>query len=554
MQDKYMNIIKENLIKIYGDKDTEYIIGELSNDLQNSSSDTVKSEFSEKDMYLITYADSVNEEGIAPLQTLHKFANKYLKGIFNNIHILPFYPYSSDDGFSVIDYEEVNHAFGSWVDIKNMQKDFDLMFDYVVNHISAKSDWFKGFLDGNERYSKYFIEQDWVDDLTKVTRPRSLPLLTEFDTKNGKKNVWTTFSEDQIDLNFASPDVFIDTTKILLKYIDNGAKTIRLDAIGYLWKEVGTSCIHQENTHLIIQTWQAIVQYLEKDVRLIAEVNETHSANMGYIGNKDKEESNMVYEFAVASLTLHAIVTGCAKYINSFADDIGKTKIKDGFTYVNLLACHDGVGLNSLNGFLSEDEKKDFLGIMHDRGHLFGYKNVAGEKREYELNSTYFDALKAPQESFEIGFNKFMLAHFILLSQKGVPFIYINSLFGARNYLEGVKKTGMNRTSNREKFDLDRIEKSFNKESNEKQIFDGLTDLIKIRQSQDLFHPVRSEQRVIDLGDEVFAIEREVNGKKLIAIANVTARKVSVDIKGKDIITGQEFDGELKPYQYVWVV
>ena len=203
-----------------------------------------ENKLTEQNSILITYADQVQAPNEKPLQTLCEFCEKYLSGVIGGTHILPFFPSSSDDGFSVVDYREVDSNLGSWKDISSMQNHFRLMFDGVINHISSKGEWFKAFLHNDARYRNYFITVEDSPDLSQVIRPRALPLLTPFETASGEKRVWTTFSEDQIDLNYKNPEVLIEILNVLLLYVERGATFIRLDAIAYLWKEIGTTCIH----------------------------------------------------------------------------------------------------------------------------------------------------------------------------------------------------------------------------------------------------------------------------------------------------------------------
>ena len=212
---------------------------------------------SEIDSILITYGDQVQSDGKKPLKALDEFCKQYLTGVINGIHILPFYPWTSDDGFSVVDYREVDPNLGDWNNIHSMQRHFRLMFDGVINHISSKSEWFKRFLVDDPQFCEYFITVDGLPDLSLVVRPRALPLLTTFETLSGEKRVWTTFSEDQIDLNFKNPEVLLEILDILLFYVENGANFIRLDAIAYLWKEIGTTCLHLPQTHHVIQLFRS---------------------------------------------------------------------------------------------------------------------------------------------------------------------------------------------------------------------------------------------------------------------------------------------------------
>ena len=258
---------------------------------------------------LITYADQLSEPHVFPLRTLTDFCERYLSGLVSCIHILPFYPYSSDDGFSVSDYREVNPEFGHWGHIAHLGRTFRLMFDAVINHASVQHEWFQGFLKDDPAYRDYFIVVDGDPDLSQVVRPRALPLLTEFDMPSGSKKVWTTFSADQVDLNFQNPNVLLEIIDTLLFYVAQGAQLIRLDAIAYLWKEIGTSCIHLPQTHRIIRLFRAVLDIVAPHVLLITETNVPHKDNISYFGN-GTDEAQMVYNFALPPLVLHTMQTG----------------------------------------------------------------------------------------------------------------------------------------------------------------------------------------------------------------------------------------------------
>ena len=196
--------------------------------------------WSQRDVVLITYADQVRREGISPLQAQLDFLIDHaLDDEIRCVHLLPFCPYTSDDGFSVVDYLQVDPDSGTWDDIANMGDSFDLMFDLVLNHCSQKHEWFQRYLSGDPEYADYFIDQDPEADLSQVVRPRSLPLLTEFDSADGVKHVWTTFSADQVDLNYANPRVMLAMLQTLVEYAKRGARIIRLDAIAFPVERAG---------------------------------------------------------------------------------------------------------------------------------------------------------------------------------------------------------------------------------------------------------------------------------------------------------------------------
>lgn len=284
----------------------------------------------EKDVFLITYGDSIQKENIAPLKILHKFLNENCSDTLSYVHILPFYPFTSDDGFSVVDYFKVNPELGTWDDVVEISKDFKMMYDAVINHISAKSEWFTEYLKGNEKYSDYFIEAEESEDIKKVFRPRALPLLTKFATAKGEKLIWTTFSEDQIDLNYKSEDVFLTIIELLLFYVKMGAKAIRLDAIGFMWKELGTSCIHLPETHTAIQLYKDVFDIVAPDTLIITETNVPHKENISYFGDGENE-AQMVYQFPLPPLVLYSLISGDASYLSNWASNLNLKSDKTTF-------------------------------------------------------------------------------------------------------------------------------------------------------------------------------------------------------------------------------
>jgi sucrose phosphorylase len=527
---------------------------------------------SERDSILITYADQLKEPDSRPLQTLTRFCEQYLSGLVNSIHILPFYPYSSDDGFSVIDYRAVNPEFGGWNDISRLSRSFRLMFDAVINHASVQHEWFQGFLKDDPRYRAYFVVVDGSPDLSQVVRPRALPLLTAFETPSGPRQVWTTFSADQVDLNFQNPDVLLEIVDTLLFYVDHGAQLIRLDAIAYLWKEIGTSCIHLPQTHRIIRLIRAVLDVLAPQVILITETNVPHVDNISYFGN-GTDEAQMVYNFALPPLVLHTVYTGNSSILSEWA--AGLALPSDRTTFFNFLASHDGIGVNPARGILSEAEIDSVIQRVIDHGGLVSYKNdVNGVQIPYELNINYFDALSSPfsEEPLSTQVDRFMIAQAIMLALVGVPGIYFHSLFGSRSWQAGVETTGRNRTINRQKFDLATFEQELNQEpSLRHQVFQRYAQLLNARQASPAFHP-HGSQEVLRYGEGVFALLRfsPDGSERVLCLHNISDQTQRVRIEAKeifglfagvliDLIAGRRFDDlvndvvNLQPYQTLWL-
>ena len=369
--------------------------------------DTKKTWLDETDSMLITYGDSITDKNEAGIKTLHKFMKKHVKDAISSIHILPMYPYTSDDGFSVVDYKEINPSLGNWEDVNSLSDDYKLMFDGVINHISAKSDWFKKYLTGEDPYRNYFIECDPDVDYSKVTRPRALPLLTKFETNRGSRYIWTTFSEDQIDLNYKCIDVYSEILDVLMFYAKNGAKFIRLDAIAFLWKEPGTTCLNLEETHMVVKSYRRILEEYAPGVYFITETNIPHEQNISYFGNGD--EAHLVYQFPLPPLTMYSLITGDATKLTRWAK--GLEEPGENTTFFNFLSSHDGIGVRPVEGILNDEERQVLIDATLTNGGVVSYKdNGDGTKSPYELNINYQDALASPEDSDEVRIGRFMAA------------------------------------------------------------------------------------------------------------------------------------------------
>ncbi|MFP5110517.1 alpha-amylase family glycosyl hydrolase [Neobacillus sp. C211] len=557
-----MKKIKERLSFIYENQDIEPIWESIKERIAKTKSKSLKlrkQNWDEKDLVLITYGDQFYENNDPTLDTFKKMFDQYLADKFEIVHLLPFYPYSSDDGFSVIDYKKVNPILGNWEQVENLSKSARIMFDDVCNHISAKSDWFLEYVNGNPEYENFFVEMDPTIDLSAVTRPRALPLLTKFTLKNGEeKHIWTTFSEDQIDLNFSNPQVLLKMIDVLLFYLEQGAEYIRLDAIGFMWKEVGTTCIHHEKTHEIVKLFRDVVNEAAKGTVIITETNVPHKDNVAYFGNGD-DEAHMVYQFPLPPLVLNSLHNGNGVALTKWASELPPTGKET--TFFNFLASHDGIGLNPIRGIIPEEEILAMVEDLKKEGALVNYKkNPDGSDSPYEINVTYMDALNKQSDDDEIRVKRFLVAHSILLTLPGVPAVYIQSVLGSRNDYDGVSKTGMNRSINRQKYNLTEIEKELaNTDSLRYKVFSELTKILQSRKTETLFHP-DAAMEVIDLGEKVFAFKR-VNqlDDSLLVVNNLTNETVKCEITGRfiNIVNGDkvEFheDLMLSPYEFMWL-
>lgn len=559
MKEQLERKIRERLKVIYQDAGKEeQALGLLKEKLgkYQESQEEIKA-FSEEDSILITYGDTITDQGRSGLDVLSGFLNKFVKDSIKNVHLLPMYPYTSDDGFSVIDYRQINPELGGWEDIEKLSEKYGLMFDAVINHISRSSRWFQGYLNGEEPYTDYFITCDPDADYSAVTRPRALPLLTKVETKDGERYVWTTFSEDQIDLNFGCPDVLAEIMDILLMYAEKGARYIRLDAIGFMWKQLGTCCMHLPQTHEIIKLMKDILHAYFPETRIITETNVPHKDNISYFG-KDGDEADLVYQFPLPPLVMYSLIKGNAEVMSDWLETLQLPS--DKVTYFNFLSSHDGIGVRPVEGLLDKEEVKLLVDAALANGGEVSYKdNGDGTKSPYELNINYQDALAGPDASDEERIAKFLAAETILFSLQGVPGIYIHSLLGSRNDYYGKTTSGIPRRINREKLELSYIRKQLTETSNRKTIFEAMIKRLDIRRKESAFSPL-AEQKVLKLKPEVLSLIREnrETGAKVYVLVNVSDAIQSIELpemEGRDLISGQDVSGavRLNPWECAWV-
>jgi glycosidase len=520
--------------------------------------------FSQKDAILITYGDSLYRNGEMPLKTLHGFARKHLKDLFSGIHILPFFPYSSDDGFSVTDFHAVRPDLGGWENIRAIGEDFDLMVDLVANHISAQSLWFQSYLAGEEGFEALAIEVDPADDISQVTRPRTHPLLTPFEKRSGLKvNLWTTFSADQIDLNYQSLDVLEKMVKTLLFYVSQGARIIRLDAIAYLWKQIGTACIHLSQTHDLVRLFRRILNEVAPHVLLVTETNVPHEENVGYFGN-GTDEAQMVYNFTLPPLLLFALSTGDARRFSDWAACLSTPSA--GTTFFNFTASHDGIGVRPLEGILSPAEIADLVDRVLENGGLVSEMRLSdGSRCPYELNTTYLDALAVSRDSRETlrQINRFLTSQAVAMALPGVPAVYIHSLMGSSNWGEGVRMTGRSRTINRERLQTDEISAALSDPRTIRaRIFFPYLHMIRTRTRQPAFHPCAGME-ILHLDDRVFSARRQCPEQSILVLSNFYPDPLTVQLPGAgtpsavvDLLGGKQFRERtipLHPYETLWL-
>ena len=527
-----------------------------------------QNQWDEGDVLLITYADTVQRDGEKPLVTLKHFLDDCLRDSVNAVHILPFFPYSSDDGFAVMDYLAVNEAHGNWRDVEAIADDYRLMADLVINHMSARSRWFENFRKRVDPGRDYFFEGRPGDDLSQVVRPRTSPLLNAVQTEDGERHVWCTFSEDQVDLNFANPQVLMEFVAIIRQYLEHGVRIFRLDAVAFLWKEPGTRCIHLQQTHELIKILRLLIEHHTPDAVVITETNVPNRENLTYFGNAN--EAHAIYNFSLPPLLINTLITGNCRHLKTWLMSMPPAQM--GTTYLNFIASHDGIGLRPTDGLLDDEERQRLVNTMESFGGKVSYRRTAdGRDQPYEMNIALWNALSGTAEGGADHWHlqRYLCAHTIMLALEGIPAFYIHSLLATENDHSRVEHTGRFRSINRSQCQLEELEAALTDEqSHHGQVFHELKRLIAIRRKQPAFHP-NATQFTLHLGLQLFGFWRQSmrRDQSLFCIHNISSETQTVALgdinligtdEWVDLLSGQAITDltatlTLKPYQSLWL-
>ena len=526
-----------------------------------------KKHVSQETFLLIAYADSIKNRNEIPLKIFQKFFKQNLKNFFEILHILPFYPASSDGGFSVTNHKSVNKDFGSWKDIKTFSKEVSIMADLILNHASIKSNWFSYFSKNVKKYKSFFFTIDDDFDLSNVVRPRDHNLLQNYSFKDKNKNLWCTFSHDQIDLNFRNPEVLIKFIEIIILLLKNGVTVFRIDAVAFIWKKNGTSCVNLPETHEIVKLLRSIVSYLNPTALIVTETNLPRKENLSYFGNND--EANWIYNFPLPPLILYTFLLEDSSKITKWSKSMPPAQKNN--AYLNFIASHDGIGMRPAEGILGTRVLKKLFKRIEINGGMFSFRKVGSKNKVYEVNTTLYNALKKTDfdEKGLYSIDRYLAAHTMLFALEGVPAVYFNSLFGTSNDIDLVKKTGIKRDINRFKWNLGKLTEKLNDEKSiEKIVYKKLLDMILLRKKQSAFHP-NATQYTLSLGPKLFGVWRQSIDKSqnIFAITNISSVERKLGLSKINLIENEIWKDllqpdlkidklkvlKLSPFQTVWI-
>ena len=568
----------DKLLKtIYSNNTTEEI-NFISNQLLQ-----ILDDFSEKSAYeekrdeerwneshsvLITYADSIYKNGEATLKTLNELLSKHFGSLSKVVHILPFLKSTSDGGFAVSSYDSLEEKFGGWDDLKSISKNHDLMADLVLNHVSSSHPWVQQFIKSQEPGISNVFSPKQNLDWSNVVRPRSSSLFSQINTDDGPKQVWTTFGPDQIDLNWHNPKMTLEFLNLIITYLSNGIKWLRLDAVGFIWKESGTTCLHLPKAHSIVKLLRVLLNNLLDDGVLITETNVPQKENLSYLISDD--EAHMAYNFPLPPLLLEAIITSRADILNSWIFDW--PILPEDTTLFNFTASHDGVGLRALEGLMNEQRIKDLLINCEKRGGLVSHRRLSnGDDKPYELNISWWSAMEdSSRDAKRFQYERFILSQLLVMALKGVPAFYLPALLASENDIKSFSMTGQRRDLNREKFKSENLSAVLNNpESNANKNLKYLRNAMDVRSKLKQFHPC-SQMKCLSKGrSDIVVIKRGKGPESVFAIHNMTENKINYQLNDNDLpkiidndfnthdfLTSTKYNCKnisLDPFQVIWL-
>ncbi|MEZ5256415.1 MAG: alpha-amylase family glycosyl hydrolase [Ilumatobacteraceae bacterium] len=498
----------------------------------------------------------------APLVTLRRFVQAHLRDAVSAVHVLPFFPYSSDDGFSVVDFRAVREDLGSWDDVEALAESCGLMADLVLNHVSSQSVWFEQFVADEEPGRSYLRTADPTADLSAVVRPRTTPLLRPVETAAGIRHLWCTFSADQIDLDYREPKLLCEMLGVVDTYVR------RLDAAPRrrrLRGQAGRDDVRPSSPDA--RAGEAVAhaaQWRAPGTLLVTETNVPNRDNLKYFGQGD--EAHLIYNFSLPPLVIDALLSGHSRHLSTWM--MSMPPAPPGGTYLNFLASHDGIGIRPAEGLLSDAEIDRLIETVQRSGGLVSWYETPNGPRPYELNVALRSAFDEPHGGPDgLGLERFVCAHAIQFAIEGIPAVYVHSFLATPNDLDGVTRTGRARSINRSQRSETAVEAALADPTSETaRGLGALTRLLRVRAAQPAFHP-SATQFTLHLGPRLFGCWRQSRDRRqsIFAVSNVTASPERLEMASLNLIlTDEWFDvlsgravaeecWELAPYETVWI-
>ena len=569
-RDETLRTLLGDLYLIDSSGDGQELSSQLLQILSESSGDGDTAEPTERwdgrDVVLITYADTIGDEGVPGLQALKSFVNRHLQPFAAVIHVLPFLESTSDGGFAVASHTKLEQRFGDWSDLAALAQGRRLMADLVLNHVSASHPWVQQFMRDEQPGRSCVLEAApdpcWAD----VVRPRSSNLFTQLRGAKGSRQVWTTFGPDQVDLNWRSVEVLLGFARLMQRMARHGVRWIRLDAVGFVWKEPHTSCIHLPQAHQLVRVLRLLLDQVGPDGVVVTETNVPEQENLSYLRSGD--EAHLAYNFPLPPLLLEASVSGRADLLNAWLGRWPDLPPQTGL--LNFTACHDGVGLRPLEGLMPQKRLLQLLIGCEQRGGLVSHRMLSsGEEVPYEINISWWSAMAdGGIDPTYLQKERFLLTQLLILALPGVPAFYLPALLAAPNDLTRFRRTGHRRDLNRPQFTAQALERRLaDPDSDVSALLPVLRRALAERVVHPALHPDAPMTVLSTDRSDCVILRRSRGGETLVAVHNVTSARLSFRLRGlggdlnqpwADCLSGHVFEPlqshSLEPYAVHWLV
>ncbi|MYA91431.1 MAG: glycosidase [Synechococcus sp. SB0663_bin_10] len=433
------------------------------------------------------------DPGHAPDARAWAVLNRFLSQNYSTVplpvlHVLPFLRSSSDRGFAVCDHTRLEPHFGDWRHLRELAHGRRLMADLVVNHVSASHPWVQQFRRGQEPGSFMVMAPRDLQGWDNVVRPRSSVLFTLMHTPQGLRPVWTTFGPDQVDLDWSRLEVLEAFARLMHAYVDHGVTWVRLDAIGFLWKDPYTTCLHRPKTRLLVQALRLLLEHYTCNGVLLTETNVPEEENLSYLRSGD--QAHVAYNFPLPPLLLEALFSNNCDLINRWL--ARWPRLPQGSTMLNFTASHDGIGLRPAEGLISPERLHNLLMRCEERGGLVSHRTEAdGSLSPYELNIAWWSAMAGPATTpRRLQLERFLASQLLVMALPGVPAFYLPTLLAAGNDHPTYRKTGCRRDLNRPQFALQTLRQHLeNTDSPPAVIRTLMAHTLGIRAQLPGFHP-----------------------------------------------------------------
>ena len=532
--------ILDRLDRLYPHRDTDKLLTQCKDALGEPERAADSTKWSERDAVLICYPDQIADGDRAPLAVLENILQE-MGQVFSTIHILPFYPSSSDRGFAVIDHRVVDDRFGSWANISSISSTHQVMADLVLNHVSSSHRWVEEFRGDIESGRSCLKTASLDDDVSAVVRPRTSDLLVPCETAAGIKYLWCTFGPDQVDLDWEEPEVLLEMLRVIDALLRAGIRWFRLDAVAYVQKQVGTSCVHLEETHELVRLLRDLLTWRNPNAALITETNVPHDENLSYL--RDGQQAHVAYNFTLAPLLTHALTVGSSTKLADWLREAEQPPERT--TLLNFLSSHDGIGLRPAEGILNEDEIQILVDASLQAEGTWSGRSHGDDILPYEVNVSAASLL---------GVDRLLTAHTVLASLRGIPTFYLPAVDGEPNDTKAAENQGDNRALNRPKQTV--TSRRAGLVGERKTARDELLRRLSVRREIPAFHP-EATQQILNLESPLLGIVRGDEASSVRVIANMGFVDVTMNVNDPsiDLLSGEEIYGELliAPGEVFWL-